>query len=270
MSWDGWLGDLAGGSGWGWLTAMAVAGMVLALVPPSPRRPPSIRRAGGVGVPQRSAAVRWLAGRPDAWSVRRRTTWAFVVAAVLGVTMTAMGLTLPVAVGAATAAAGVGWVWLGRIESDLARRRREQLVEDLPEVCDLLSGCLSAGLPLRGAAAAVAQVVGGPAADDLSRVGALVAVGEPEPSAWRGLRDDPVWGPLAVDLARAVESGTPVGATLVLHGEQARAGARQIRERRARTAGVRSVLPMMVCFLPAFFCVGIVPLIAGLVLGMLR
>ena len=33
--------------------------------------------------------------------------------------------------------------------------------------------------------------------------------------------------------------------------------------------GVRTVLPLMVCFLPAFMLVGVVPIVAGVVMGML-
>ena len=32
---------------------------------------------------------------------------------------------------------------------------------------------------------------------------------------------------------------------------------------RARRAGVSSVMPLMVCFLPAFLLIGVVPIIAG-------
>jgi hypothetical protein len=35
-------------------------------------------------------------------------------------------------------------------------------------------------------------------------------------------------------------------------------------ERAARSAGVKAVIPLAVCFLPAFFALGVVPIVASL------
>ncbi|MFW6597758.1 type II secretion system F family protein [Propionibacteriaceae bacterium Y2011] len=250
---------------------VALAGVVLTVVwtvPAPPRRPAGHRPADVVG---RVGAGRfaWLLGRPDAMPVRRRTGLAAGMVAATALLVQALGVPAWLGWSVGVVAGGAGWVVLGRLLPDHVRRRRRRVRADLPEVCDLLAACLGAGLPLSRAVAVVADVVGGPVAEDLGRVRALVAVGEPEPLAWRHLAGDPAWSRLATDLARAVDSGTALEDTMAHHARRTRVALRAARELRSRTAGVRSVLPLMVCFLPAFFLIGVVPIIAGLVLRLL-
>lgn len=52
-----------------------------------------------------------------------------------------------------------------------------------------------------------------------------------------------------------------------MHAEDARQESRDQALKQARTVGVRSVIPLMACFLPAFVLIGVVPIIAGLIQG---
>lgn len=218
---------------------------------------------------QPPAWLGWAAGRPDGVGRGFRTLVA--IPAAVGIAVLGQGFGLPwwLAWLAGVIGAAAGWVGLGRVEADAHRRRRLRLLADLPAACDLLAVCLAAGLPLRRACRTVAAAMPGPVAEDLGRVDALVAAGTHEPTAWRTLVGSEPWQRLATDLARSVDSGTAVADVLQHHAEQARVASDLAREVRARSAGVRSVLPLMVCFLPAFFLVGVVPLVAGLVLRML-
>ncbi|MPN43713.1 hypothetical protein SDC9_191273 [bioreactor metagenome] len=94
---------------------------------------------------------------------------------------------------------------------------------------------------------------------------AQVAIGDSEAHAWLRLADDPVWSLVARDLARSVESGSTLVDLLRTHAERSRKEWHAVIVARARTVGVRSVLPLMTCYLPAFMLVGIVPVIAGAV-----
>ena len=156
-----------------------------------------------------------------------------------------------------------GWVISSRLVSPAVRRRRARLRADLPSALDLMASCLAAGLPVRSAAAAVADAFGGPVGQDLERVLAQVAIGDAESRAWLCLRDEPSWTLVARDLARSVESGTALVGMLRSHAEQARKERHAVLQEQARAVGVRSVLPLMACYLPAFILVGIVPIIAG-------
>lgn len=257
------------------VAVLAAAATVLLGLPGPPRRPrphgggparhPTATRSG--------ASARWvriLRGRTDGVGSRARLLGAAAVAVATAMVGQVLGLPAAAAwLVAAVAAAGAG-IGAGWIEDPAIRRRYDRVTADLPATCDLLVACLAAGLPLRRAAEVVAQAVAGPVAEDLRHVLGLVGAGEHEPVAWRSLAaESPPWRRLGVDLARSAESGTAVTETLHEHARLAREAAEAAQERSARTAGVRSVLPLMVCFLPAFFLVGVVPIVAGLVLDLL-
>lgn len=152
---------------------------------------------------------------------------------------------------------------LGRLESREAHRRRGQLIRDLPQALDLLAGCLSAGLPLRSATAAVRDAFDGPLAEELGNVSALVELGTAEADAWNTLRGHPQLGAVAVDVSRSVDSGTMLVDTLNRHAGEARQRRHAAVEIAAKAVGVRSVLPMMLCFIPSFLLLGIVPTVVS-------
>ncbi len=159
---------------------------------------------------------------------------------------------------------GAAFVLLGRLP---ARATGRAPAAQVAEALDLLAVCLDVGRPMSLAVAAVAEASPEPSRALLRRVGAHLALGRAGPEAWEELRDDPVWGSVAVDIARAERSGTPVAALLRVHAEDARRESRDAAIKAARTVGVRSVMPLMLCFLPAFILVGVVPIIAGLLRG---
>jgi pilus assembly protein TadC len=165
--------------------------------------------------------------------------------------------------------AGAVVVALGYLEPASVRRRHEQLVRDLPQALDLLAAALEAGLPLRRATEAVVGVFDGPVGEDLSRVLIAVNLGIGEARAWRELGADPTWRRAAGDVARSVESGSMTVETLRQHAAGARAARRAQIEVTAKAVGVRSVLPLMLCFMPAFILIGIIPTVASAMLAAL-
>jgi pilus assembly protein TadC len=150
---------------------------------------------------------------------------------------------------------------LGRVESPAERRRRLRMTVDLPQVLELLAAAMQAGLPLRGAVREVAAVTQGPLGEDLRGVLSTIDLGSPDADAWRGLRDHPALGRVSIDLARSVDSGSMVVATLRRNAQLARRDRQGALEARARTVGVRSVPPLMICFVPAFLLICVVPIV---------
>nr|WP_232530707.1 type II secretion system F family protein [Microlunatus antarcticus] len=126
-----------------------------------------------------------------------------------------------------------------------------------------MASCLAAGLPVRGACAVVADAFEGPVGEDLGRVRASTDLGVADVDAWLQLADHAQLGPAAADLARSVESGTLLVTTLRHHAVQARARREAALQVVARSVGVRSVLPLMTCFIPAFLLLGVVPTVAS-------
>ncbi len=149
------------------------------------------------------------------------------------------------------------------------RQAGHALQEELADTVELLAVCLTAGAPMRHALEVVAGVQGVTTSSALSKVVGLLAMGVPEQSAWQELAEDEVWGPVARDVARSARSGTSLVEVLHVHADEARLVTRERALREARAAGVRSVIPLMACFLPAFVLVGVVPIIAGLLGGLL-
>lgn len=164
-----------------------------------------------------------------------------------------------------------GAMWLVRwLEAEPERQRQRALVAQLPGCLDLLGPALDAGVPLRAAVRHVARLAPEPSAGLLQGVLGHLEIGRSDAQAWSTLRGHPVWGPIARDLARCAESGTAVAQVLGVHAAEARARRRAQREAAARTVGVRSVLPLVCCFLPAFVLVGVVPIIAATIGGFLN
>ena len=164
---------------------------------------------------------------------------------------------------AGAAAMPASMVLLGWAEAEPQRRRCRLLVAQLPGCLDLLSAALDAGVPLRAAVRQVAALAPEPSAGLLRGVLGHLEIGRSDAQAWSTLRAHPVWGPTARDLARCADSGAAISQVLSVHAAEARARRRAPRETSARTTGVRSVLPLVCCFLPAFVLVGVVPIVAA-------
>jgi pilus assembly protein TadC len=165
---------------------------------------------------------------------------------------------------AASGVLGLGW-----LEPMSARRRREQLIMEVPQALELMAACLAAGLPARTACAAVVRTFDGPVADDLGQVMALLELGVGDVVAWQALHDHPHLGLAAADLARSVESGTSMVQGLRHHAAAAREVRRSELQVLARAVGVRSVIPLMMCFIPSFLLLGIAPAVVSAVFNAL-
>jgi pilus assembly protein TadC len=155
------------------------------------------------------------------------------------------------------------------------RRRREPAgvgrdrlaaTADLPLGADLLAAALRAGAPVDRAAAAVADALGGPLGDRLARTARSLRLGAGPPEAWAHLSDVPGAGRLVAAAVRSSASGGALAGALGRLADDLRSDRRVAAEAAARRAGVLIVLPLGLCFLPAFLLAGLVPVIVA-VLG---
>ena len=208
--------------------------------------------------------MRLIRGRSDAPSLHRRVLLSSACAVAIGLAAAGIEILPPGLIWSTVPIAAVaGLLALGWLEPRSAKRRRRQLIMEVPQALELLAACLATGLPARTACMAVVQAFDGPVADDLGQVLALQQLGVGDVAAWKALADHPQLGLAAGDLARSVESGTSMVEGLRHHATVAREARRGALQVLARGVGVRSVLPMMICFIPSFMLLGIVPAVVS-------
>jgi Flp pilus assembly protein TadB len=205
-----------------------------------------------------------------------------VVAAALGLLLgVAVGVSGGVVVGCACgSAAAFGFLRLREVwlrpsfssgSSDIAnvavvrrlRRPTESVTRQIPAALDLVAACLSAGAAPAPAMAAVGAAFDGEVGDVLGAVARLAMLGAPIETAWSGCLSDRRWAPIARAVIRAHYSGAALTDVLVHLADDRRRALRADAQAAAQRAGVRAVLPLGVCFLPAFVLVGVVPVVAG-------
>ncbi|WP_395729147.1 type II secretion system F family protein [Nakamurella sp.] len=244
---------MTGGAGAGWpsATTAAVVALVIAtallVVPEIPR----VRRPGG------------SAARPDPG--RRHLAppvLVFLAGALIAPSWWWLALLAAVALGLGRG----GWPARGSPRRRAARRRL------LIVHAELLASCLDSGMPMAAALRAVGDVLGGrssPAGSaelliTLESVAAMLALGADADTAWRPADVEEDLVPLAAAARRSATGGTTLADAVREHGRQLREEARQDAARSAGRAGVVMTAPLGVCFLPAFLCLGLAPVVLGL------
>lgn len=133
----------------------------------------------------------------------------------------------------------------------------------VPSALDVLAACLYSGAPMDHALLAAAAAFDGEIGDLLGGVGRRSALGAPAEVAWEPAFSDPRWANAARSIVRAHYSGAPLTDVLSRTADERRRDLRAAAHAAANKASVRAVLPLGVCFLPAFVLVGVVPVIAG-------
>jgi Flp pilus assembly protein TadB len=137
----------------------------------------------------------------------------------------------------------------------------------LPLTLDLVAAALRAGQPV-GAALALASPAAGPALGrQLRAVSGLLRLGADPIEAWRLVADDPVLGVLAAVGQRSADSGIRLADAIERLARELRQQLRASAEARAQRVGVLAVAPLGLCFLPAFICIGIIPVVVGVAHG---
>jgi Flp pilus assembly protein TadB len=130
---------------------------------------------------------------------------------------------------------------------------------------DLLAGLLSSGLSLVSGLEVLGTHV--PGAAPVGRVAALLRVGVEWDEAWSAHEpeaSDPDLQELGRELHFAYLTGAPTAALLRSTASSLRRNRKRQAERRAAELGTRLVLPLGLCQLPSFLCLGVVPLVLAL------
>ena len=131
---------------------------------------------------------------------------------------------------------------------------------------DVLAACLRAGMSVSTAASATAPSAPAALARLLNRAADLLALGAEPAAAWTS-----TGGPVGnhaealLRLARrSASSGTALAQAVAELADQSRHDAADEASAAAERASVLIAGPLGLCYLPAFVCLGIVPVVAGL------
>jgi pilus assembly protein TadC len=131
---------------------------------------------------------------------------------------------------------------------------------------DVLAVCLAAGMAVPAAACATALSAPPRLGAVLRRAADLLALGADPDTAWSAAdgRSDAGCEALTRLARRSAASGTALAHGVVELAEQSRQDVTHAAAAAAERASVLIAGPLGLCFLPAFVCLGIVPVVAGL------
>jgi pilus assembly protein TadC len=152
-----------------------------------------------------------------------------------------------------------------------APRRRARRPDPLAVASslDVLAVCLSAGMAVSTAAAATAPSAPTPLSRVLRRAADLLALGADPAAAWTAPPELPAG---AIDAQtdallrlarRSAASGAALADGVTELAAQCRHDAAHSAAAAAERAAVLIAGPLSLCFLPAFVCLGVVPVVAG-------
>ncbi|WP_017539475.1 type II secretion system F family protein [Nocardiopsis halophila] len=157
------------------------------------------------------------------------------------------------------------WLGLRRVAGGRGRERRARIAAGLPLALDLLAAGVRAGGEPGQVLEALSRSVGGPLGEALAEVAERQRLGASPDRAWQAVDGPPELAALGRTLARAAETGAPVGDLVAHHAAEARRAAHGRALTRTQRTAVLVVAPLGLCFLPAFVLIGVVPLVAALV-----
>lgn len=132
--------------------------------------------------------------------------------------------------------------------------------EPAPLVLEMCATLLEAGLPVR----AVLEIIGThvPGYEQLAGVSRALELNVEWNRAWSQVSEG------ALELEPALRftqlSGAPAAKLLRSAAETARKHARRAAEERGAEFGIKLVIPLGLCALPAFVCLGVVPIVISL------
>lgn len=130
------------------------------------------------------------------------------------------------------------------------------------DLIDALRMCVQSGLAMSSSFALLARCGLSSALIRLTQ--SNVAVGLPVLHGATEISNDYASRMLVELLERSVRTGSPLDASLQVVSQQIRSDVHAQRIKKIRAVAVKSVIPLGLCFLPAFVLLGVVPIAVGL------
>ncbi len=176
----------------------------------------------------------------------------------LGVLLVTNGLGTTSAMLFTFAAMGLGWVVPETMMQSKARQRGFDIQRDLPDILDLLTVSVEAGLGFDAALVKVVERKKGALADEFGIVLREIRVGKPRRDALRELSErlkiDDITS-LVSAIIQADQLGVGISNILRLQAEQVRTKRRQQAEESAMKAPIKMLFPLIFFIFPTLFVV---------------
>lgn len=141
-------------------------------------------------------------------------------------------------------------------------QRQDRIRSDAADVIDQLTICVEAGLGFDAALARVAATTEGPLTDELRHTMSDIRAGVPRSQALRALADRAQIAEirqLVSALLQAQKHGVPMAETLRIQSCEMRLKRTQNTEEKAAKLTVKMIFPIILCFLPVFMIITMVP-----------
>ena len=164
----------------------------------------------------------------------------------------------------ALVAAALGWVVPETMMQSKAKHRGKEIQRDLPDILDLLTVSVEAGLGFDAALVKVVERKKGPLADEFGTVLREIRVGKPRRDALRELSErvtvDDITS-LVSAVIQADQLGVGISNILRIQAEQVRTKRRQEAEESAMKAPIKMLFPLVFFIFPTLFVVLLGPAI---------
>ena len=197
------------------------------------------------------------AGHPHGLDLPRLLGIKITLAAMAALSLLVYGQVL-LAIVAAAALFFLPDYWVLSVRDD----RQNRMQADAADVIDQMTICVEAGLGLDAAIARVADTTEGPLTDELRRTMSDIRAGVPRAQALRALADRAQIveiRQLVTALLQSQKHGVPMAETLRIQSAQMRLKRSQRTEEKAAKLTVKMLFPIILCFLPVFMIIVMVP-----------
>jgi tight adherence protein C len=145
-------------------------------------------------------------------------------------------------------------------------KRQTAMQAAAADTIDQLTICVEAGLGFDAALARVATTTQGPLTDEIRHTISDIQAGVPRAQALRTLSDRAQIVEirhLVTALLQAQKHGVPMAETLRIQSAEMRLKRKQHTEEKAAKLTVKMIFPIIVCFLPVFLIITVVPALLG-------